>query len=166
MLTAHQRLIRRVAARWSLQQIQLAWVPPIPTEALARLAFLPTAPESQALTDARDSVSVFIPKLLQMLRKVQGEPYSMNASASRGRIFYYFAPKQPLDSFNMTLWVQGDKAHLAFSFVPHKLNGHLDFQRAISEKTTSEPEMAGLALMRLVRSVLATKARLKLGGLQ
>lgn len=160
MLTASQLQVLRVAARWSLQQLELS------EQTLAKLAYMPDTPANQALDVARDSISVFLPKMMQTIRQVQGERYGMNASESRGRIFYFFSPRHPVDSFNMTLWIQGDKAHIDFGFTPHKLNGQLDLQKAISERAVSEPEMAGLALMRLVRSVMATKARLKLGALQ
>jgi hypothetical protein len=149
------RLARRIAAKWALQTSMAGWRPPIPQELLARVAFSPFTDNQQALEDARDSVGIFIPKILDTLRKAMGERYYVNASESHGRIFYYFAPRDPIDSFNLTLWIHGPNAQVSFGYVPTKLDGSLDIANMESVRLPAEPEVAGLAVMRALRDLLA-----------
>lgn len=153
------RQARRVAARWATEQALGDWQPTIPQEALdfflPRLAYLPDTPDLQKLDEARDSVAVFLPKLLEMLHKKQGERYYMNSSESHGRIFYFFSPQHPLDAFNLALSIRNGHAFLAFGYAPYTAQGKLDFRGMVGQQAATDPEMAGLALMRLVRAVLA-----------
>lgn len=155
------RLSRRVAARWALKQALGDWQPAIPKEALeylqsVKLAFMPDTEEGAMLEDARASVAVMLPKLLKTLQQHQGDRYYMNASESHGKIFYFFSPRQPIDAFSLTLYIQKGEAICVFGYTPYKLDGSLDFKGMKSERTLSRPEMAGLAVMRIVRELLAT----------
>lgn len=158
MGTVQKRQARRLAARWALHEAQQGWQPTIPEEALAyfltRSAYVPDTPDLQALDLARDSIGAMLPRLLEVLRKKQGDRYSMNGSESRGKIFWFFSPPQPIDAFNLTLTTRDGLAFLAFGYMPYTVTGQLDFHGMISDHGTADPEMAGLALMRLVRSVL------------
>lgn len=158
-MEAAQRQARRVAARWALKQALGSWQPEIPAEALefffTRQAYLPDTPDLQKLDEARDSVAVFLPKLIEVLHKKQGDRYYMNSSESQGRLFYFFSPQQPLDAFSLTLSVRNGHALLAFGFTPYTAQGKLDFHGMINAQAATDPELAGLSLMRLVRAVLA-----------
>lgn len=132
---------------------------PIPSEVLSffevRLAYMPNTEEGLALQEAQTSVDLFLPKILELLFRKQGDRYYLSASESRGRIFYYFAPRHPIDAFNLGVAIRNGRAHLFFGYTPAKLDGTLDLHGMIQEKTSAEPEMAGLAVMRLVRSILS-----------
>lgn len=80
----------------------------------------------------------------------------MNASVARGRVFYFFAPRHPVDYFALTLYTDfRGRVKLTFSYTPNKLNGMPDFAKSIEETATvDDPELAGLQLMRTVRAVL------------
>jgi len=158
---ALNRQARRVAARWALKQALGDWQPRIPQEAheyLAslggRLAYVPDTDATIALEDARASVGVMLPRILSTLAKHQGDRYYMNASESHGKIFYFFSPRQPIDAFNLTLYIKGKEAVCVFGYTPYKLNGMLDFANMKSETTLSRPEMAGLGVMRILRELL------------
>lgn len=151
------RLSRKVAARWALKQAFAEWNPPIPQEALDyfKVAYIPNTPELRILDEARESIAVFLPKILDMLKRQQGDRYFMNSSESHGKIFYFFQPRQPIDAFNLTLWIDGDKANVVFGYTPRKLDGSLDFKGMVQERGSGMPEIVGMTLMRLVRSVLS-----------
>lgn len=153
-------LARKVAARWAYQQALGNWQPEIPQEALAyfdgiKVAYTLDTEDGIALEDARSSVSVMLPRILEALRKHMGDRYAMNASESHGKIFYFFSPPQPVDAFNLTLYIRAQKAVLVFGYTPMKLNGMYDFQNMKTKTVQSSPEMAGMAVMRLVRALLA-----------
>lgn len=151
------RQTRRVAATWARKVAFAGWSPNIPAEALTffKEAYSVDTEDGMALSDAKDSVGVFLPKILDLLRKAQGDRYYVNASEAKGRLFYFFSPRQPVDAFNLTLGVKNGKAFLAFGYIPYKLNGMLDIPNMLSEKAVTDPEVAGLSVMRLVRSILS-----------
>lgn len=149
------RLARRVAAAWGRKVAFSGWRPPIPQELLSRVAFMPDTETGQPLEDARDSIDVFLPKILDTLRKAMGERYYVNASESHGKIFYYFAPRQPIDSFNLTLWIHGPNAQVSFGYVPTRMDGSLDLANMKSVRLPAAPETAGLAVMRALRDLLS-----------
>jgi len=152
------RQARKIAARFAYAQASL-WSPPIPPEVRQicqpRLAYLPNTADLQALDDARDSVGVFLPKLLDMLYRKQGDRYHLNGSASRGYLFYYLSTRHPIDAFNITLSIKKGLAQVALGYMPYKLDGRVDLRGMRTEHGESEPEMAGLALMRACRSLLS-----------
>lgn len=117
---------------------------------------MPDSGDGILLEDARSSVAVMLPKILRTLQQHQGDRYYMNASESHGKIFYFFSPRQPIDAFNLTLYIKNGEAMCIFGYTPYKLNGLLDFQNMKHESVSSLPEMAGLAVMRLLRDLLAT----------
>lgn len=144
---------RRVAAAWGRKVAMSGWNPPIPAELLI-LAYTQETEEGQLLSDAKDSLGSLLPKILELLYKTQGDRYYMNASESHGKIFYYFAPRQPVDAFNLTLWIKGDMAYLSFGYMPYKVTGGLDLQNMKTERTSIEPDLTGMAAIRLVRNLL------------
>jgi hypothetical protein len=147
-----------VAARWAHHEATRGWQPAIPKEALeyflTRQAYLPDTPDLQALDEARDSIGALLPRVMDLLRKSQGDIYAMNGSESHGKIFWFFSPPQPIDAFNLTLSIRDGRAFMSFGYTPYTLAGKLDFHGMTSEHATADPEMAGLALMRIVRTVL------------
>jgi hypothetical protein len=155
------RQAQRVASRFVHKLISSGWQPSIPQAFMSiflgdRQAYVPDTKSLVSLDEARDSVGVFIPKILELLKKRNlGDRYYVNATESRGRIFYFMTTRDEVDSFNMTLAMQGPKAHISFGFTPYKLDGTPDFKKMITKQALAEPETAGLAMMRLVRIVLA-----------
>jgi hypothetical protein len=152
-------LTRRVASTWAFKKATEGGSP-IPLEVLqhffgGKTAYALNSEEGFALHEAQESVNLFLPKILEMLFRKQGDRYYMTASESRGRIFYYFAPRHPLDAFNLGVSVHNGKAMLFFGYTPMKVGGGIDLQGMISEKAVADTEVAGLAVMRLVRSVLS-----------
>lgn len=150
-------LARRVAARWGFLQATKEYVPPIPRWALERaairLAFVDTK-EPDALLLAKESVNILLPKFLEMLRKKMGERYYMNASQANGRIFYYFAPRQPVDSFHLMVGSKQGKVFLNLSYMPHRLDGSPDFSNSRQVvQVVEDPELAGLDFMRVTRQL-------------
>lgn len=153
------RQARKVAARYAQTRSTQGWVPPIPRTFLERLvqklAYSPDTKNVELLDLARDSVGVFLPKILDLLRKKQKERYYLNVSESQGRFFYFMIPRQKVDAFNMTLAMHGPKTHISFGFTPYKLDGTPDFKGMLTKQTLVDPELAGMMMMRLVRATLA-----------
>lgn len=153
------RQARKIAAKYVQMCIAQNWVPPISSDFLERikqkLAYSPDTKNVEALDTARDSVGVFLSKILDLLRKKQGERYYLNVSESQGRFFYFMVPRQKIDAFSMTIAMHGPKAHLSFGFTPYKLDGSPDFRGMITKQTLAEPDLAGIVMMRLVRATLA-----------
>ena len=151
------KLARRVAARWIISSLEKGWQPPIPEWLLAKgkVGYSLDTPEGIALHEARESVVLFIPKLLSMLRQKMGERYYMNSSTEgHGKIFFFFAPKHPIDSFSLILATDHRGTSLSFGYLPYKVTGRPDFSNSIEKTMRANPETAGLALMKLVRDVL------------
>jgi hypothetical protein len=151
------KLSRKVASRWGYL-LATREAPTIPKWALerafVRLAFLDEE-ETDSLQLAKESVNILLPKFLDLLHKAQGETYYMNASGSHGRIFYYFSPKHPVDSFHLMLGSRRERVILNLSYMPHRLDGSPDFQNSVQlVQGVEDPELAGLALMRLGRQLL------------
>lgn len=148
------KVARRVASRWAYAWAAGDYSPKIPQEYIARCAFAPSDPDFEAITNAQDSVNVFLPKFIELLRKTQGDRYYANTTEGGGRLVYFFAPRQPIDTFGLMLSIKGGKAVMTLSYMPYNLQGNIDFKKSRSEKVVSEPEMAGLAFMRLARKLL------------
>lgn len=148
------KVARRVASRWAYAWAAGNYSPKIPKEYLARCAFAPSDSNFEAITNAQDSINVFLPKFIELLRKTQGDRYYVNTTEGQGRLVYFFAPRQPIDTFGLMLSVKGDKAVMTLSYMPYNLQGTYDFKKSRSEKVVSDPEMAGLAFMRLARKLL------------
>lgn len=156
------RLARRVAARWAFQQATSGWRPEIPswvfTKFASREAYVPspTEVEPSVFDLAKESVNILLPKLLDLLRKKMKERYSLNASQRREEVFYYFATKDPVDSFAMHFSVRNGVVLLDFSYVPFSpVTNRPDYTKVIESRgVAKDPELAGLALMRVVRQVL------------
>jgi len=152
-------LTRRVAAAWAFKKASEGGSP-IPKEVLqfffeGRTAYALDSEDGFELQEAQESVNLFLPKILEQLFRHQGDRYYMTATESKGRIFYYFAPRQPLDAFNMGVSIRNGKAALFFGYTPMKVTGGIDLMHMVSERATSDTDVAGLAMMRLVRAVLA-----------
>lgn len=151
------KLARQVAAQWIMSTLERGWQPPIPGWLLTKVGYTLDNPEGVALHEARDSVALFIPKLLSELRKKMGERYYMNSSSEgHGKVFYFFAPRHPIDSFNLIVGAErGGTISLSFGYMPYKATGRPDFANSTEKTMRANPETAGLALMKLVRTVLS-----------
>lgn len=148
------KLARRIASRWAFAQVAGDPQAQIPSEHLRRFAYAPSTLDFESLDEARDSVNIFLPKFVEILRKTMQDRYYVTASEGRGKLFYFISPRHPVDTFSLTLWVKDGKAYLDLGFTPYNLKGEPDYGKMKNERATAHPEMAGLAFMRLVRKIL------------
>ncbi len=116
----------------------------------------PIKTDKQLFDEARESIAILLPNFLALLKQKFKESFSMNASAAGTRIYYFFAPKHPLENIAITLGVHRGRTFLSVLYVPVDLHGHVDHKKAVEIKEdVQDPELAGLALMRVARKVLA-----------
>lgn len=115
-----------------------------------------TTPDEDAFADAKSSVTIMIPRLLAALSKKFRDKFYMRATQQRFKLYYYFSGDPALETIALTLTLKQGKPFLWLGYIPNKLTGGADFAKAIQEQVAvSDPDMAGLALMRLARSLLA-----------
>jgi hypothetical protein len=115
-----------------------------------------TTLDEDTFADAKISVAIMIPRLLAALAKKFRDKFYMRATQQRFKLYYYFSGEPALETFALTLTLKRGKPFLWLGYIPNKLTGGADFSKAIQEQVAvSDPEMAGLAMMRLVRSLLA-----------
>lgn len=106
------------------------------------------------LKDARSSVNALMDRFLKILSQT-GDTYRMGASASRGQIFYFFTGKHQLDAFSLVLSAPKEGvAKLLVQYVPFDVHKKPEVAKTVSVQMESEPEMAGLALMRAGKKLL------------
>ena len=159
----------RIAARWGFKVAMEGYNPPIPSWVYEwggrslRLAYremrMPAIKDPledvETFKTARDSLEALLPNLLSLLHRTLKDQFHMNASADKNRIYYYFASKDPLENLALTLGIKGHMAYLSMLYVPMGLNGAADYKKAIEFRDlVDDPELAGLAMMRLARKVL------------
>jgi hypothetical protein len=175
-------LARRVAARWGFQVAMADYNPPIPTwvfewaEGTVKTARgvcpdikpfpcphcgqmvipPPVLTDADIVAVARESVASMLPKFQDLLHHKFNERYFMNSSASSTRIHYYFATKTPLETIAVMIGIVNQKVFLSMMYAPVNLHGAIDYKGAVEmRENVEDPELAGLALMRLGRQVLA-----------
>lgn len=113
-------------------------------------------PGQDIFDEAKLSIEIMLPTVLKTLGKKFNDRFYMNATQQRMKLYYYFSGHPALETFALTLSVQHDLPLLWFGYIPNKLLGGADFQRAIHDSVrVPDPEVAGLALMRLVRKLLS-----------
>ncbi len=158
------RLARTVAARWALEQALGDWQPEIPgwvvkwsSQLFGRVAFVPEHDEDlEVFRLARESVNLLLSKLLDTFRAKFKERFYMNVSQSGNRAYYFFSGHPALETIALNVMVRGGKTTLSMVHIPHDLHGRADMTKSTHQTVVVEdPEMAGLALMRLARSLLA-----------
>lgn len=153
-------LARRVASRWVAHQLQLSQRTSVPSWVFARFAtreaYADVPTDAEAFVVAKESVTILLPKVLELLRRKMHERYTLNASQRRNEIFYYFAAEDPIESFAMHFAIRGGKVLVDFSYVPFgAVSGRPDYSKAVEAKALAEdPELAGMAVLRAVRQVL------------
>lgn len=174
-------LALRVAARWTVQSILgagqavispdvVAWVEARTFTAkadylrdLQRLdlvkdkTFEPLKTlDDDAFSDAKDSIEVMLSKVLQTLgNKFRGKFY-MRATQQRLKLYYYFSEHYALETIALTLTMKHGQPLLWLGYIPTKITGGSDVSKALHEQVlVRDPAMAGLALMRLLRALLA-----------
>lgn len=120
---------------------------------------LPSMPvvktDHQLFDEARESIAILLPNFLNLLKQKFKDKFDMNASAAGTRIFYFFSPKHPLENIAVSMGVHQHRIFMGVLYAPVDLHGSVDYSRAVEAKENVEdPELAGLALMRLGRKVL------------
>ena len=155
------RLARKVAAQWGFRQAMAGWNPPIPSWVFSRFgfkeAFAPSDSDQETFQLAKESVNIMLPKLQDLLFRRIGDRYFMNASQRKTEVFYFFAPRAPIDTFSVHLAVRGGRVLLNIGYVPYTLDTNRpDFSKSVEVKgMATDPELAGLSLMRLCRKILS-----------
>lgn len=115
-----------------------------------------TTPEEDSFVDAKTSIEVMLPKLLATLGKKFRDKFYMRATQQRLKLYYYFSGHPALETVALSLTMRSGTPTLWLAYVPHKLVGGADYAKAIQDQVSvRDPEMAGLALMRLLRGLLA-----------
>lgn len=112
--------------------------------------------DAEIFREAKTSLHILLPKFIELLHRSLHERYSMNASQSGTKLFYFFQASDPIDAFSLHLSVRGGRAFLALGYVPYGLtSGKPDYGRAVEEQSeVDDPELAGLTLMRMARKLL------------
>ena len=111
--------------------------------------------DHQLFEEARESIAILLPNFLNLLKQKFKDKFDMNASATGTRIYYFFAPRLPLENIAVSLGVHNHRIFLSVLYAPVDLHGAVNYSKAIEAKENVEdPELAGLALMRLGRKVL------------
>lgn len=155
-----QRIIRKVASRWAYAVSMRGWNPPIPEWVFekwgSRLALQAPNADMAACQLAKESVNIMIPNLLALLQKRLKDRYHMNASQRGTDVFYFFSTRHPVDSISMHFGIRQGNVVLSMGWVPYKISSNQpDWGKAIEKKALcKDPELAGLALMRLARTLL------------
>jgi hypothetical protein len=115
-------------------------------------------PGQEAFDEAKLSIEIMLPSVLKTLGKKFNDRFYMNATQQRMKLYYYFAGHPAVETFALTLSIQGGSPLLWFGYIPNKMSlaEGADFKRAIHDSVrVRDPEVAGLALMRLVRKLLS-----------
>ena len=171
----------RVAARWAVQSILDAGQPSIAPEVIAwveserfftarhdyvqdltRLDLVKDhtfenlrTVQEEMFEDAKDSLGVMLPKVLAALGKKFHDRFYMRATQQRFKLYYYFSGHPALETIALSLTLKNGKPLLWLGYIPQKISGGSDIAKSIHEQVVvPEPELAGLALMRLVRTLL------------
>jgi hypothetical protein len=175
-------LARKVAGRWGWSVAMVAPNPTIPTWVtewairvhagnvktayadkgyLHDLQFQKTQPmpvvktDRQLFDEARESIAAMLPSFLALLKQKFRDTFHANASMSGTHIYYYFAPKHPLENIAVSLGAHNHRTFISVLYAPVDLHGHVDYSKAVElREDVQDPELAGLALMRLGRKVL------------
>jgi hypothetical protein len=112
--------------------------------------------EEDVFQTARESVETMLPTFHTALTKKFQDKFHMNVSATKSRVFYFFAAKVPLENVAVQLMMKGHQAFMSVMYAPVNLHGEVDYKGAVEMKSMVEdPEMAGLRLMHLAHQVFA-----------
>jgi hypothetical protein len=150
----------RIASEWALKRAYSEWQPPIPAWARPVLAFVN---DGESFYAAKVSVNVLFPRLVKLISSTMGDRYHLSASESRGQVFYFITSRHQLDAFSLMLSTpRDDTARLVLSYVPYDLNKMPKLREKVEVDEVAEPELAGMALMRAGRKLLAEIKRRKL----
>lgn len=167
---------RRVASRWGLRVVTSANPRPIPQWVFdwgadldrrisaVHLAYIGEKDDysvthildTEAFEAAKESLNALLPKFRAMLQAKFHETYYADVSQTSTRVYYFFSANSELESFAITLAVRQGDVFLALGYVPAHVSQHsLDYSKAIEvSERIQDPDMAGLALMRLTRKLL------------
>jgi hypothetical protein len=167
------RLARTVAARWGLKVATAGARHSVPAEAIAwanRFAFIGELDDysvtpvhhtdAELFQDARDSVEALLPNFLGLLYSKLHEHYHAAVSKSGTRIYYFFQAHDPIDAFAVNIIMHQGELYLVVGYVPYNVaKDRMDYSKAIQYHTiVGNPDLAGMTMMRLARSLLARVA--------
>lgn len=163
------RLSKKVAARWGLRAALgatssvpswvVAWGDGWGTKLSARVALLSDLPgyklsDVEVFAQAQESLHILLPKFQALLYSKLQERFSASVSRSGTRAYYFFSSDSELETFAITMMVRRGVVDLVLGYVPISVSGHPNYDQAIEEhERVIDPEMAGLALMRVTRKI-------------
>jgi hypothetical protein len=105
--------------------------------------------------DAKLSMEVMLPSFQNQLSKKFHDKFYMRATQQRLKLYYYFSGYPALETIALTLGIHGGYPLVWVGYIPTKLQGGSDFSKAIHEQAiATNPELAGLTMMRLVKKLL------------
>lgn len=156
-------IAQRIASRFGFKTAMKGWNPFIPdwvvkwSERTSFKVAYYSERDQGIFQTSKDSINTLLPKFLDALHKAYRDRFHMNASQSGTSIYYFFSPKNPIETFALHLMVRGGKAHLALGYMPHGVtSGHPDYSKVVEERVViDDPEVAGLAFMRMARKLLS-----------
>lgn len=112
--------------------------------------------EEEAFGDAKLSIEIMLPRVLQTLGKKFRDKFYMRATQQKFKLYYYFSGHPALETIALTLTLKGGKPFVWLGYIPTKVTGGSDLASAVYEQVrVQDPEMAGLATMRLLRDLLS-----------
>jgi hypothetical protein len=116
----------------------------------------PRDPRQDTFEAAKVSVLIMLPQVLKTLSKKFNDKFYMNSTQQKHKLYYYFSGHPALETVALTISIRGGYALLWIGYIPQKLTGGSDLAKSIHESVVvTNPELAGLACMRLLRTVLA-----------
>ena len=108
------------------------------------------------LQDAKLSIEIMFPKILDSLRKKFRDKFYVNSTSRRSRVYYYFSAEPAIETITVTLDEKQGNVFIGVGYVPHNAVSGADYSRSIHRTVkVRDPELAGLELMRQLRSLLS-----------
>jgi hypothetical protein len=116
----------------------------------------PVMTDEDTFRTARESVEMMLPTFQALLKKKFRDTFHLNSSAEKTRVYYFFAPNNPLENVAVQMMIKNHRPFMSVMYAPVGLRGAVDYKNAIEQKgPVEDPEMAGLQLMRLGHQVLS-----------
>jgi hypothetical protein len=135
------------------------WNPPIPEWVFAKLGSsiaVASKEDQEAIQLAKESVNILMPRLLKLLRQKFMDKYYLNVSQRGTDVYYFFSTRHPVDGISLRIGLKNGKVILNMGWVPYDLKGRPEWTKVVSESIgVDDPELAGLSLLRLTKSLLA-----------
>lgn len=146
-------MARRVAEAW----LEQSWAPTIPDWVFSRFgsddreALRPG--DNDLLLAAKKLIGENLPYLTRLLQRTMGERYHTNSSTRQNELYYFFSPRQPLNTFTLYVKPIHNKVLLVLGYMPMP-EGKPDLARSIEVREESDLPMCGAMMLRLAQALL------------